>query len=227
MSQLVAESTDYAVVEEEPPELLGRNLASAGHMLASATAFFYLAFVFAYFYLRSLNSSGRFHPAHVAPSATLGTLVMALGVASAVVVRLGLADQRAGRRSAWRLKAGVGVACGLVAIVLQIVEWFSVGFGATDGGYASVFFGWTGFNVLFLLGAMYWLETLLATAIRHRKIPVGAQPPAGTASGDPERMGQDISDPLSLVRPGLEAFSFYLSFLAGLGVLAWVLLYLL
>jgi len=227
VSELVAESTDYAVVEGEPPELLGRNLASAGHMLASATAFFYLAFVFAYFYLRSLNSSGRFHPAHVAPSATLGTLVMALGVASAVAVRLGLADQRAGRRSAWRLKAAVGIACLLVAIVLQIVEWFSVGFGATEGGYASVFFGWTGFNVVFLLGATYWLETLLATALRHRHLTVGEQPPAGTASGDPGRMGHDISDPLSLVRPGLEAFSFYLSFLAGLGVLAWILLYLL
>ena len=227
MTELVAETTDYGVVEGEPPELLGRNLASAGHMLASATAFFYLAFVFAYFYLRSLNNSGRFHPAHVAPSATLGTLVMALGVASALVVRLGLADQRAGRRPEWRLKAGIGLACGLLAVVLQIVEWFVVGFGATEGGYASVFFGWTGFNVLFLLGAMYWLETLLATAIRHRKIAVGDQPPAGTASGDPGRMAHDIKDPLSLVRPGLEALSFYLSFLAGLGALAWVVLYLL
>ena len=227
MSELVAESTDYAVVEEEPPELLGRNLASAGHMLASATAFFYLAFVFAYFYLRSLNSSGRFHPAHVTPAATLGTLVMALGVASALVVRLGLADQRAGRRPEWRLKAAIGLACGFAAIILQIVEWFTLGFGPTEGGYASVFFGWTGFNVLFLLGAMYWLETLLATALRHKDIPVGGRPPEGTASGDAERMGQDINDPLSLVRPGLEALSFYLSFLAGLGVLAWVVLYLL
>jgi heme/copper-type cytochrome/quinol oxidase subunit 3 len=227
VSDLAAESTDYAVVEEEPPELLGRNLASAGHMLASATAFFYLAFVFAYFYLRSLNNSGRFHPAHVAPSATLGTLVMALGVASALAVRLGLSDQRAGRRPEWRLKAAVGLACGLLAIVLQVVEWLSVGFGTSDGGYASVFFGWTGFNVLFLLGAMYWLETVLATAIRHRSIAVGASPPAGTASGDPDRLAHDIKDPLSLVRPGLEALSFYLSFLAGLGALAWVILYLL
>jgi heme/copper-type cytochrome/quinol oxidase subunit 3 len=227
VSELVAESTDYAVVEEEPPELLGRNLASAGHMLASATAFFYLAFVFAYFYLRSLNNSNRFHPPHVTPSATLGTLVMALGVASALVVRLGLADQRAGRRPAWRLKAGIGLVCLLAAVVLQIVEWFTIGFGATDGSYASIFFGWTGFNVVFLLGAMYWLETLLATALRHRKIPVGAEPPIGTASGDPGRMAHDIKDPLSLVRPGLEAFSFYLSFLAALGALAWIILYLL
>ena len=46
------------VVEGEPPELLGRNLNSAAHLLASATAFFFLAFVFAYFYLRSLNNAG-------------------------------------------------------------------------------------------------------------------------------------------------------------------------
>ena len=48
----------------------------------------------------------------------------------------------------------------------------------------------------------------------------------GHASGDPGRSGHDIADPLSLVRPGLEALSFYLAFLAGLGVLAWVVLYL-
>ena len=227
MSDLVSHATEYEIVEGEPPELLGRNLNSAAHLLASATAFFFLAFVFAYFYLRSLNNSHRFHPAHVTPSATLGAIVMALGVVSAVVVRLGLADQRAARRGEWRMKALVGLLLLLVAAVVQVVEWFTIGFGPTDGGYASVFFGWTGFNVVFLLGAAYWLETLYATALRHRHVPLGEMPPPGTASGDPGRMGHDIGDPLSLVRPGLEAFSFFLSFLAGLGVLAWVLLYLL
>ena len=47
---LADHGTGYDVVEGEPPELLGRNLASAGHLLASATAFFFLAFLFAYFY---------------------------------------------------------------------------------------------------------------------------------------------------------------------------------
>jgi heme/copper-type cytochrome/quinol oxidase subunit 3 len=110
--------------------------------------------------------------------------------------------------------------------VLQVVEWFTVGFGPADGGYASVFFGWTAFNVLFVAGTLLWLENLLATAIRYRTISVGDMPAPGHASGDPGRLEHDVADPLSLLRPGLEALSFYWTFLAGLGVLAWIVLYL-
>ncbi|MGZ4353765.1 MAG: cytochrome c oxidase subunit 3 [Gaiellaceae bacterium] len=226
MSGLAQSETQYEVVESEPPELLGRNLNSAGHLLASATAFFFLAFVFAYFYLRSLNNAHLWRPKHIDPSATLGTLVMALAVASAVAVRLALRDQRASRRAAWRLKAAAGLALGIASVVLQVVEWTTVGFGPADGGYASVFVGWTAFNLLFVVGTMFWLENLLATAIRYRGIEVGAGPPAGHASGDPGRPGHDVADPIGLVRPGLEALSFYWAFLAGLGVLAWIILYL-
>jgi heme/copper-type cytochrome/quinol oxidase subunit 3 len=227
VTEFAAPETDYGVVEEEPAELLGRNLSSAGHLLASATAFFFLAFLFAYFYLRSLNNSGLWHPKHVSPPVTLGTLVMVLTVLSAMLVRLGVADQRASRRSEWRLKAAVALAVGIGAVVVQVAEWATIGFGPADGGYASVFFGWTAFNVLFVLGTLYWLENILATAIRYRNVPIGAQPAPGHASGDPGRPGHDVGDPLSLVRPGLEALSFYWTFLAGLGVLAWVVLYLL
>jgi heme/copper-type cytochrome/quinol oxidase subunit 3 len=226
MSELAAHSTDYSVVEEEPPELLGRNLSSAGHLLASATAFFLLAFLFAYFYLRSLNNGGQWRPKHTDPSLTLGTIITALVVAAAIAVRLGLADQRAGRRAEWRLKGSIGLACGLAALVLQLVQWETMGFGPTGGGYASVFFGWTGAQILFVFGALYWLETLLATAFRYRHVPHHS-PPAGHASGDPDRAGHDIADPLSLVRPGLEAATFYWAFLAGAGIVAWVVLYLL
>jgi len=106
-----------------------------------------------------------------------------------------------------------------------VVEWTTVGFGPADGGYASVFVGWTAFNVFFIVGTLVWLENLVATSIRYREIPSGAPAP-GHASGDPGRMGHDIFDPLSLVRQGLEALSFYWTFLAGLGVVAWVILYL-
>jgi len=217
---------EYSIVESEPPELMGRNLNSAAHLLSSATAFFFLAFVFAYFYLRSLNNAHLWRPKHVDPSLTLGTLVMALTVASALLVRLGVLDHRAARRQQWRLKGLLALATGLLAVVLQFVEWFSQGFGPADGGYASVFIGWTAFNVLFVLGTLFWLENLVATAFRYRRIPSGAPGP-GEASGDRGRLGHDIADPLSLVRPGLESLSFYWAFLAGLGVFAWIVLYLL
>lgn len=225
MTGYAAEPTAYGVVEEEPPELMGRNLTSAGHMLASAAAFFFLAFVFAYFYLRSLNNSNMWHPAHISPSQGFGAAVMACTVASALLVRLGLVDHRAGRRPQWRLKGQLALLLGLAALVLQIIEWPTLSWGPTHGGYASVFYGWTAFNVFFVFGTLYWLETLVATAFRYRKIASGAPEP-GHASGDPHRTAHDIADPLSLVRPGLEALSFFWSFLAGLGVLMWVVLYL-
>lgn len=225
MSELAQTGGDYGVVEAEPPELMGRNLSSAAHLLASATAFFFLAFVFAYFYLRSLNNGHMWHPKGVKPSVAFGTIVMALTVASALLVRLGLLDHRAGRRSQWRLKGLLALAVGLLAVVLQFVEWVTAGFGPADGGYASVFVGWTAFNVLFVLGTLFWLENLLATAYRYRGIVSGAPEP-GQASGDSGRLAHDIDDPLSLVRPGLESLSFYWAFLAGLGVIAWIVLYL-
>jgi heme/copper-type cytochrome/quinol oxidase subunit 3 len=225
MSDLAQPVPGYEIVEGEPPELMGRNLNAAAHLLASATAFFFLAFIFAYFYLRSLNNAHLWRPKHVDPSMTLGTLVMALTVASALLVRLGLLDHRAGRRAQWRLKGFAALAVGLIAVVLQFVEWTSANFGPADGGYASVFIGWTAFNVLFVLGTLIWLENLLATAYRYRKIPTGAPAP-GEASGDRGRPGHDIADPLSLVRSGLESLSYYWGFLAGMGVLAWIILYL-
>jgi len=225
MSELAQPVPGYEIVEGEPPELMGRNPNAAAHLFASATAFFFLAFIFAYFYLRSLNNAHLWKPKHVNPSLTLGTLVMALTVVSALLVRLGLLDHRAGRRPQWRLKGVAALAVGLIAVVLQFVEWSSANFGPADGGYASVFIGWTAFNVLFVLGTLLWLENLLAAAYRYRKIPSGAAAP-GEASGDPGRPGHDIADPLSLVRSGLEALSYYWGFLAGLGVLAWIILYL-
>jgi heme/copper-type cytochrome/quinol oxidase subunit 3 len=227
VTELAQHTTEYGVVESESPEQLARNLNAAGHLLASATAFFFLAFVFAYFYLRSLNNAGLWHPKHVDPSQTLGALVMVAGVLTAVLVRWGLADHRAERRSVWRVKGAVALAIGIAAVVLQVVEWTTVGFGPADGGYASVFFGWTGFYAVFLVGALFWLETVLATSIRYRGWATGERTVApGEASGDPHRTGEDIRDPVSLVRAGLDALSFYWGFLAGVGVLAWILLYL-
>ena len=222
MSDLVHPATEYDIVEGEPPELLGRNLNAAAHLLASATAFFFLAFVFGYFYLRSLNNAGLWRPKGIDPSQALGAVIMALTVLSAVLVRLGLTDHRAGRRPQWRVKGLAALAVGLAALAVQVVEWATGSFGPADGGYASIFVGWTGFQFLFSIGTLFWLENIVATSLRYRKT---GTVPAGHASGDPDREAHDIADPLALVRPGLEAVSFYWTFLAGLGVLAWVILY--
>jgi heme/copper-type cytochrome/quinol oxidase subunit 3 len=225
MTELVQEGTGYDIVEGEPPELLGRNLNSGAHLFASATAFFFFAFAFAYFYLRSLNNAGMWRPKNVDPSLAYGTIVMALAVASALLVRVGLQQHRAGRRVEWRRSGALALAAGVASVVVQVIEWTALGFGPADGAYASVFYGWTAFQLLFSIGSLLWLENVLATAWRYRNVASGTPAP-GHASGDPHRDAHDIRDPLSLMRPGLEALSFYWGFVAALGVVAWVVLYL-
>jgi len=222
---LAYEGTGYELLEGEPPELLGRNLVSASYLLAGATAFFFIAFVFAYFYLRSLNSAGMWKPKGVDASVAWGTVVVACYAASAVLVRLGLTDHRALRRDRWRVKGLVALLVGVVGLILQVFAWTHESFGPADGGFASVYFGWTAFLFLFVLGTLIWLEMTLATSLRYSRVE-GDAPPPGHASGDRHRTGHDIRDPLSLVRAELVGLSFYWTFLAGVAVVSWIILYL-
>jgi heme/copper-type cytochrome/quinol oxidase subunit 3 len=220
---LAHEGTAYAVVEEEPPELLGRNLVSASYLLAGATAFFFVAFLFAYFYLRALNNGDMWKPAGVDASVGWGTAVVACYVVSALLVRLGLTDHRALRHGQWRIKGLVALLVGVVGLVLQVIAWTHESFGPADGGFASVYFGWTAFLFLFVLGTLLWLEMTVAMSLRYRGME-GDAPPPGHASGDPHRTAHDIRDPLSLVGAELVGLSFYWSFLAGIAVVSWVVL---
>jgi heme/copper-type cytochrome/quinol oxidase subunit 3 len=223
---LTQHGAGYAVVEGEPPEVLGRNLVVAGYLLAGATAFFFVAFLFGFFYLRSLNNAGMWKPSGVKASVAWGTVVVACIVASALLLRLGLRDRLAERFSAWRIKGVVALLLGVASLVLQAVAWTQQGFGPADGGYASIYFGWTAFLFLFIIGVMIWLEMTLATSFRYARMPIPSTPKPGEASGDPYRTRHDISDPLALIKVELVALSFYWMFLAGIAVVTWIVLYL-
>jgi heme/copper-type cytochrome/quinol oxidase subunit 3 len=226
VSELASASAEYGVVQREPPDVMARNLRIAAHLWSGATAFFFAAFLFAYFYLRSLDKSTVWRPKHVDPSLTLGTLAMLALLAAAVLMRLGLADHRADRRPAWRVKGAVALALLAAAVALQIIEWSTQGFGPTNGAYASVYLGWTGLLAIFVVGLAFWVETTLATSLRYRHTDEGGLP-EGHGSGDADRTEPDIDNPLSLVRPELEAVSFFAAFLAGVGVVTWFILYIL
>ena len=169
MTELAHHSTDYSVVEREPPEVMARNLRVASQLWASATVFFFFAFLFAYFYLRSLNSPDLWHPQHVEASVTLGTVIILCVVArrrSSLPARAPAVAPRTGRRGAgwrsWRLSLG------LAAVVLQIVEWATIGFGPTEGGFASVFLGWTGLYILFVFGIDVLARDAAGRFVRYR-----------------------------------------------------------
>lgn len=186
------------IVESEAPELVPKNLAVGMRLWAGATTFVFFCPCFAYFYLRSEDSAGRWRPADIDPPQGHGAAVMVLVLASSVALVLA---SRPRRESAWLPLVAASFVLGLAGVVVQCVSYARLGFGPTDGGYASVFVGWTTLNALFVLGTMLWLETLLAYGLRSR-------------------------DSLPLVRPRLEALAFYWAYLAGLGVVMWVVLYL-
>jgi len=228
VSGLASHATDYSVVEQEPPEILARNLRVGSHIWSSATGFFFIAFLFAYFYLRSLNQHGEWKPKGVDAPVAWGTAVMLCVVGAAVLVWWGATDQRADRRPMWRAKGTVALALGLLAVILQIVSWTQIDFGPTNGAFASVYLGWTGFFALFVLGTMFWLETILAVSYRYRGFPKGqAQVEPGHASGDADRTGHDIANPVALNTASLAALTSSFAVLAGIGVVTWIVLYLL
>jgi hypothetical protein len=155
--------TPYA----EPPEL-ERRLQSLGSILLTAgTAFFFIAFLFAFLYLRALNSNGLWGAGkpHHHVHASLG-----LGIAILLCVLAGVAAARAAVMlpALWRPAAVAALLLGLAAVALQCWQWTHLGFGPGDGGYASVYLGWTGFFTIFVFGAMYWLETIVTAAVRMR-----------------------------------------------------------
>ncbi len=190
-------------IEPEPREWQLRATWVSARLLCGAAAFFFASFVFAYFYLRTLDLNKGWKIGAVNPSMGLGIAIAVALVASAVLLRLASAGHGAGLP-----EAALALLLALIAIVLQIVEWFTLGFGGASGGYASVFIGWTIMFVVFGLGCLYWIETQVATLWRVRREGPG---PAG-----PQIAGAN-----------LEACSFFWSFYAGIGVLAFVILYLL
>ena len=173
--------------------VMERAARVAALLLASAAAFFFLAFVFGYVYLRSLNNAHLWRPKGIEPPIGLGTAFVTLVVASAVAVHIASRDER--RRSA---ELAGGLLLGAAALVVQVVGWARLGFGPSNGGYASVFVGWTGFYFVFALIALIAVEVQLVSALRRRH-------------------ATDES---------LASTSFLWSFLAGIGVASWVVLYL-
>lgn len=198
-------------IPPEPADVGARALYVASRLLAGATTFFFLAFLFAYFYLRSINQDHMWRPPHINPDQVLGAAFVACVLISAALAIL--AGRRMKRRSSgWVAPSSVAVALGLAAVVLQCVEYTVQHFGPTDGAYASVFCAWSGFYLIAVLGTMYWLETQIATELRARRAPAGHG---------------DIRDPDRLIAPGLDACVFYWSYLAAIGAIAYVTLYLL
>lgn len=205
-----ASAPTAAHIEPEPPLWQPRALWLGARMLCGSVSFFFAAFLFAYFYLRSLDPNHGWKIGAVNPSLGLGLAVMSCLLLSAVIFRL------AAQRPADILAAGiVAVVLGLAAVALQCLQYTTLAFGPASGGYASVFIGWTSIYALVALLGIYWIETQMAGLWRARRHGVTR----------PLREGVP-ADETDLVQAGIEACSFYWAYFVAIGVLAFVVLYL-
>lgn len=196
-------------IQPEPPEWQPRAIWVSGRLLCGTISFFFASFVFAFFYLKALDLNHNWKMGHVVPDGGIGISIAGLFLFSAVIYRL------TARRPAGDSMAGgmVAVFMGLVAVGLQFFQYTILDFGASQGGYAAVFFGWTATYAIVALMGLYWIEVQVASLWRVRR----------------EGKMRDIEVPTSetaLLLAGIEASSFYWAFFVVIGVLAYILLYL-
>ena len=192
------------------------NATWTGSRLAiGGLTFLFGSFAFAYFYLRSLNSEGRWQGSgFVHPSLWMGTTIMLLAVLSAAVHYFALQRIKAGHKSTWQVGGLIAMGLGLAAVALQIYQLLNLPFPPGSSGYSSVF---TGFYPLFLfiqLAVLIWLEMLLA---RSRYIPALSfveQPPTYTETYLVQRFQASLS-----------AFSTVWTYMAVMAMLFWLLFY--
>ncbi len=119
------------------------------------------------------------------------------------------------------LAAGIiTVVLSLIAVALQFFEYTTLDFGAASGGYAAVFIGWTSTYAIVALMGIYWIETQMANLWRIRRLGVAHR--TETPSPDTELMPAAETE---LLRASIEASSFYWAYFVAIGLLAWIVLY--
>jgi len=161
------DASELVQIPIEPPELEARIISVGAYLGAAAVGFFFMTFLFAFFYLRALNTNGLWAGGkpghHVHPALTVGIIVLVCVVASVALVRVALVGLRSCRIHA----RGAGIAAlalGLAAIAVQCWQYTDLGFGPSEGGFASVYLGWTGFFSIVAFAVLLWLEMLLASS---------------------------------------------------------------
>jgi heme/copper-type cytochrome/quinol oxidase subunit 3 len=193
------------------------NASWTGARLAlGALSFGFGAFVFAFFYLRSLNSHGDWYPAGFKPpQGWAGLLVMLLVVVSALLQTAVLQRIKAGRKGIWQRGAVITLVLGLAAVAIQIWQLTDLPFPPGFAGFASVFVGFQPVFVFVVFGAMVWLEILIMRARLIPELAFVEQPPTYVEAFAVQRFQASLS-----------AFTVVWNYLAVVALVAWVLFYL-
>jgi heme/copper-type cytochrome/quinol oxidase subunit 3 len=169
--------------EQEPPAIVGANTRVGVRLLASSVIFLFMSFTFAFWYLKALNSNNLFHPKGVNPPQGWGIAILVCVLAATFVFRRARTELAANRDQFWRSSAIAGLALGVAVVVLQIIEYLGLSWQTASGGFASVFWGWTLVFLVCWLGAIYWMETLVAQTLRNGSADESSKVPVYAADG--------------------------------------------
>ncbi len=219
MADMAAPSSEEAALAAEDEGYYHEsalNAAWTGSRLAiGGLTFLFGSFAFAYFYLRSLNSEGRWQGSgFVHPSLWMGTTIMLLAVLSAGANYFGLQRIKAGHKQTWQAGGLIALGFGLAAVAMQVYQLANLPFPPGSSGYSSVFVGFYPVFLVVQLAVLIWLEMLLA---RSRYIPALSfveQPPTYTETYLVQRFQASLS-----------AFSTVWNYLAVMAILFWLLFY--
>ena len=192
------------------------NATWTGSRLAiGGLTFLFGAFAFAYFYLRSLNSEGRWQGSgFFHPSLWMGTTIMLLAVLSAGVHYFVLQRIKGGRKQTWQIGGVIALLLGLAAVAMQVYQLLDLPFPPGSSGYASVFVGFYAVFLVVQLCALVWLEMLLAKSRFIPALSFVEQPPTYADTYVVQRFQASLS-----------AFSTVWSYLAVMAILFWLLFY--
>ncbi len=192
------------------------NASWTGVRLAlGGMSFLFGSFVFAFFYLKALNSHHLWYTAGSHPKAWYGVLIMALVVVSALVQTASLQLIKGGNKAAWQRGAVVALVLGLAAVVFSILQLLYLPFWPGASGFASVFVGYWPVYLTIALCAMVWLEILIMRARYIPQISFVEQPPTYAEAFAVQRFQASLS-----------AFTLAWNYLAVMAIIAWILLYL-
>ena len=147
-----------AALSAAEADLEARVVSVGIWLFLSADLFFFAGWWFSFFYLRALNNDQAWRPSGVGPpSLGFGALVLVLVILTALAYWV--ASRATAGTFAFRFLGPAALIMGLAACILQGYGMWHLGFGLTQGGYASVFAGLTGVWLVQVLAAVAWLAT--------------------------------------------------------------------
>lgn len=218
MANVVNDTREVTSTPEEAEYELRGMVSSywtGSRLLAGMFTFLAASLAFAYFYLKSSNFGNLWRPKNMTAPTADGAAIFAFTVAGALLVVFAQRRLRAGFVTDYKVAAWTAVLSLVTALGFQCYELTQLPFYPGASGYASTFIGWAVLNFMLLCGCIYWIESLVALSIRlHSALPAG------------ENVANSVSPRAQKFRANVEASSFFLQFVAMVGLVFWILFYL-